>query len=337
MTGSAIDPRLLFSVAPADYVTERTRLAKQARTNGDKEGAKVLAALKRPATAMWGVLAAGVDVKAVHRVIEATAALAELQAAGGDSTSVAEAVGRRRAAVGTLVESAITELARWDVEARQRRQEIRDLVDQLARRSDVAASWIDGTLRDLPEHEIGFDAFANVIPLPRPEPAEPVDELPIEEKPVNDISIEDAAADDGAIIGPPEEAPEPKAPPVDELAVRRAAAREKAPRESDEKIWAEAKKAADREAAEREAAKRERAERERAERLAFVENARRLADIATEELNERADQLDQAEETLRLADVSHAAAIKAHAAAEQRHRAAVALLKTLTDEIVDGA
>lgn len=297
MTGSVIDPRALFGVAPGDYTTERTRLAKQARAAGDKAGAASLQGLKRPATAMWGVLAAGADAKAVERVVEATKALAAVQATGGDGPAMAEAVGRRRAAVGSLVESAITELARWDVEARPRRQEIRDIVDQLARRPEVAAIWIDGTLRDLPEQSVGFDAFGG-----------------FEVKNVVETAVE---------------VPDPG----DELAARRATARNKAvASETVEQRRAEVQKLMEEEQAKRDAAARQQAERERVKQRAFIDNARRLANVAETELTDRVAQLADASARLRDAEVAVAAAAAAHATAEKRRRDALALLNTLTDE-----
>jgi hypothetical protein len=317
MSGSAIDPRLLFNVAPSDYVTERTRLAKLARTNGDKAGAATIKALKRPATAMWGVLAAGVDATAVQRVVEATTALADVQAAGGDSTTMAEAVGRRRAAVGSLVESAITELARWDVEARPRREEIRDLVDQLARRADLSASWIDGTLRDLPEHAVGFDAFANhdvparlhivATPPERPKPAA----VP--------VSAHEP----------------PSAVPVDELAVRREAALR-----ATESPEIAARRQADREREAREQAEGARLERELADRVARqIEqraNAQHLADEAAGALREVEERLESARVTMRSAITSLRVAEVDHAAAEQRHREAAEVIESLNaGEVLD--
>ena len=55
------DARVLFRVAPDDYVTERTRLVKEARAAGDRALAKSYAALKRPNLSLWAVLAADDD------------------------------------------------------------------------------------------------------------------------------------------------------------------------------------------------------------------------------------------------------------------------------------
>jgi hypothetical protein len=317
MTGSGANPRLLFSVAPADYVTERTRLAKLARTSGDKAGAAVIKSLKRPATAMWGVLAAGIDATAVHRVMEATIALADVQAGGGDGPAMAEVVGRRRAAVGSLVESAIAELARWDVEARQRREEIRDIVDQLARRADLATSWIDGTLRDLPEHAVGFDAFANhdvpprlhIVTMP-PAPPKPL----AVRAPTPTLTTTATSTTTST--------------PVDELAVRREAARRAT--ESPEMA---ARRQADIEREAREQAEVARLERELAERVARqIEqraNAQRLVDEAAGALSEVDGRLASAHAKMRTAIESLRAAEIDHAAAEQRHREAVELVESL--------
>jgi hypothetical protein len=306
------DVRALFAVAPADYVTERTRLAKQARTDGDKARAASIQALKRPTVAMWGVLAAGADTKAVHRVVETTNALADVQASGGDGTSLAEAVGRRRAAVGVIVESAISELARWDVDARGRRQEMRDIVDQLARRSDLTESWIDGTLRELPEQSVGFDAFANHEVVSRlhivPSVAPPPEPLP--------ATLSKTSFD--------EEPREATPAVVDDLAVRRAANR----RQTDA-AQTEADKAVARDRAIREQATRDRAQKELEERLALIDNAARLADEADTELVASAARLADVRAALHEAEASVRSAEAAHAAAEQRRYAALAVVDSL--------
>jgi hypothetical protein len=51
MTGQGPNVRALLDVAPADYVAERTRVAKQVSATGDKALAAFIVGLKRPTTA----------------------------------------------------------------------------------------------------------------------------------------------------------------------------------------------------------------------------------------------------------------------------------------------
>jgi hypothetical protein len=167
------DARALLDVAPDQYVTERTRLAKQARADGDREAATFYQSLKHPGVVLWAVLA-GSDPDAVKTVIAATEELGGVQAGGSDARSLSAATQQRRKAVETIVDKAVKALAKFDSGAAKRRPEIRSLVDQLSRNPEVADSWIDGTLRELPDSDFGFGAFANVEVTARtkgPEPA----------------------------------------------------------------------------------------------------------------------------------------------------------------------
>ncbi len=305
MTSPATAARLLLEVAPADYIAERTLLVKQAKVDGDKAHSAFLKTLKRPTIAMWAVLAAGADAIAVHRAIEATTALAVVQANGGDGAAVAEAVGRRRATVGSLVESGITELARWDIEGRPRRDEIRDIVAQLVRRPDLADGWINGSLRDLPQHAQGFDAFADldvpwrlhVVPTsPDSSPASVV----------------------------------PGSAPVDELAVRRNAARKDAQSDVEDDYFAKRDRVR-LERDDRDRVELARLERELAERVALREKARTAVESAEVELHDVDERLGAAYVVQRSADESVQAAEADQLAARRRHKEAVARLESLDD------
>jgi hypothetical protein len=278
--------RALFAVAPSDYVDERTKLAKQAKANGDKAGAAFIVALKRPAVALWAVLAAADDDELVHDAVAATTEVAEVQASGHDSAALATASQRRRASVDALVEAAVAALARWSVDAMSRRQEIRDIVDQLSRRADLTANWLDGTLRDLPEAAVGFDMFAAVDVTPRPQTS---------------------------VAKPVDRAPENSAP-IDELAARRERDRERIEREAI--AASEQTEQAEREAQEaREQKARERAEREKAERAEAEQRVRLAATLlraASTQLDEARAAHQAAEQLLRTAEADHAAAERSH-------------------------
>ena len=158
------DARALLRVPPDKYVEERTRLAKQAKADKDRPLAEFYQSLKRPALSLWAVLAAGDDAKAVNEVVSITSKLGETQASG-TAGAVSTATKERRKAIEDLVDRAVKALAS-DKTAEARRAEIREIVDQLSRHPELAESWIDGTLRELPEEEFGFGALGtfNVVP-----------------------------------------------------------------------------------------------------------------------------------------------------------------------------
>ena len=56
----------VLDVAPDQYVAERDRLVKQARSAKDRASATFYQSLKRPTVPLWAVLAAGHDADAVE-------------------------------------------------------------------------------------------------------------------------------------------------------------------------------------------------------------------------------------------------------------------------------
>jgi hypothetical protein len=161
MPTDALDARVLLEVAPDQYVTERTRLVKQARADRDKERASFFQALKRPSVALWAALVAG-DSDIVHKILTVTSELGKVQAGGSNSTAVAAATKNRRTTLEGFVDRAVNALAMFDAGAEKRRPEIRALVDQLSRNPELADAWIDGTLREIPDEQFGFGAFDGV-------------------------------------------------------------------------------------------------------------------------------------------------------------------------------
>jgi hypothetical protein len=167
MPTDGADARALLRVPPDQYVAERTRLVKEARAAKDRPVAEFYQSLKRPSLSVWAVLAAGDNADAVEEAVSITSKLADTQAGAGTAGAVAAATKDRRKAIERLVDQAVKALAASDKSAETRRPEIRDIVDQLSRHPELVDSWVDGTLRDLPEEEFGFGAF-NVVATPQP-------------------------------------------------------------------------------------------------------------------------------------------------------------------------
>jgi hypothetical protein len=158
-----VHARALFTVAPSQYVAERTRLAGAAKAGGDKASAAALKLLARPNLSMWAVLAAGAEERAVRFLLAATDEVAQTQAGGGNSAAIASAMQHRRTAVDALVDGAVAALRQWDEGAETRRPEIRSIVDKLSRLPELADSWLAGTLRELPAETLGFTSFTDMV------------------------------------------------------------------------------------------------------------------------------------------------------------------------------
>jgi hypothetical protein len=161
MANDAPDARILLEVSPDQYVTERTRLVKQARADKDKERAAFYQSLKRPSVGLWAVLAAG-DSDVVTNILAVTKELGDVQAGGSNPSSLSAATQRRRATLEGFVDRAVNSLAMFDDGAEKRRSEIRSVVDQLSRHPEIAGAWIDATLREMPDEQFGFGAFSDV-------------------------------------------------------------------------------------------------------------------------------------------------------------------------------
>jgi hypothetical protein len=168
--------RPLLDAGPAGFTTARDAASRALRAAGDRAGAAAVKALRKPAVALWAVLAAGADEAAARDVVAATEELATVQAAASDRARLAEATARRRAAVDRVTETAVAALAGHEGSAAaRRRDEIRTLADRVSRRADLLPAWLDATLRDIPDDAVGFGAFAGIDLAPpvgeRPAPA----------------------------------------------------------------------------------------------------------------------------------------------------------------------
>jgi hypothetical protein len=161
MPNDDLDARVLLEVAPDQYVTERTRVVKQARADRDKARANFYQSLKRPSVALWAALVAA-DADVVHKILTVTTELGEVQAGGSSPADLTAATQRRRTTLEGFVDRAVNALAMFDAGAEKRRPEIRGLVDRLSRNPELAEAWIDGTLREMPDEQFGFGAFAGV-------------------------------------------------------------------------------------------------------------------------------------------------------------------------------
>jgi hypothetical protein len=275
------DARSLLEGGPDEYIARRDALAKDLKAAGDRDAASVVKSLGKPTMGLWGVLAAGADADAVRSAVDATAALVRVQAGAHDRAEISSATATRRAAIDRVVALGAAALGRG---SDARTQEVRDLVERLSRQPELLDAWLDGTLRDVPDEGLGFDAFAAFEPPGRATttPERPAKRVIAATRP--------AVADEH---GEPQSAPAPPSTARQERAAR---------------------------AAEREALEQQRAEREAARARRVAAKAELLAaEKASASANRQLDIARRAkEEADRVFDKATAAA----AAADERVSAA---------------
>jgi hypothetical protein len=206
-SNAAADARVLLDVAPDQYVSERDRLVKQARGAKDRDSATFYQSLKRPTVPLWAVLAAGHEAEAVESVIKVTTELGDIQGGSTKAADLTAATQRRRKALEAFVDRGVKALAKWDAGAEKRRPEIRSIVDQLSRHPDLAESWVDATLRELPDSDFGFGAIADMgdaeifkpqppkskVTVKKPRKSEAPPERPMPARPAADRGADRAA------------------------------------------------------------------------------------------------------------------------------------------------
>ena len=149
-------PSRSLEVAPDQYVTERTRMVKQARADKDKARVAFYQGLKRPSVVPWAALVAG-DADVVHKILAVTAELGEVQAGRSSPADLTAATKRRRTVLESFVDKAVNALAMFDNGARE-------TTAGDPRRSSTncpgtlisPTRWIDGTLREVPDEQFGF-------------------------------------------------------------------------------------------------------------------------------------------------------------------------------------
>ncbi|MEO7397250.1 MAG: hypothetical protein ABIW84_01665 [Ilumatobacteraceae bacterium] len=132
--------RQLFVLAPADFVAERNRLAKELRAAGRTEDARSVAELKRPKLAEHGLnLLARNDPPVMNRLIAAIAAASDAQSAaiGGRATGLREATAELRSATVRAVDAAVALLSAEGGSGEGQRDEIVALIRVFVAGGDV--------------------------------------------------------------------------------------------------------------------------------------------------------------------------------------------------------
>jgi hypothetical protein len=102
-----VDAEDLYRLAPEDFTAARDAAAKQARADGDREGATALKALRRPTASAWLLNTARArEPELVEQLLQLGPGLAQAQA-GRDAAALRRSAEQRRQLVGAVVERAV--------------------------------------------------------------------------------------------------------------------------------------------------------------------------------------------------------------------------------------
>jgi len=163
----------LYAAPIEDFIPARTRLAKELKDGGDRDGAALVRSLRKPSVAAWAVnQLARRNRREIDALVRAGEELRSAQRkvlAGGGGKALQEAGGRRREAVDRLVKSAAEILASGGhTAARARLDEVANTLLAVATDDAAAEAVRRGRLeKELPP-PAGFgeaDALAAVISL----------------------------------------------------------------------------------------------------------------------------------------------------------------------------
>ena len=160
------ETRELLAVAPAAFVAERKRLAKELRDAGRPEDAKAVADFRKPPPTVLAVNRAARDrPRAAEDASRVAARLVEAQL-GNDQKAFAKASDELRVALDLLAEVAVAHVAapgKRPSEAMRRR--VHDLLRSAVATDDSRAALRKGILTE-ESAATGFDAFAGMTPAP---------------------------------------------------------------------------------------------------------------------------------------------------------------------------
>lgn len=148
---------VLYGGTPADFVPERKRLAAQARSAGDRDGAKAILALRKPTQAAFAVnLLIRSDAQVWQRISALGGELRRAERAH-DAASLRELAGQRRSLVDSLARQAFQLIGVANPGASTRDEVIATLNAALADES-IGAQVRDATL----DKPVQWDGFGSV-------------------------------------------------------------------------------------------------------------------------------------------------------------------------------
>jgi len=152
----------LFGVDPADFVAERDALARHLRSEGQREEAAAVKALRRPAVPIWALnQVARDDVDAIDALIAAAADAQEEQDAlldgGGDRDALREALTARRAALRHVVHRASEVIERSGRPPGTQQRQVEDALNAVTSSDALAELLRAGELVEITEDEADED------------------------------------------------------------------------------------------------------------------------------------------------------------------------------------
>ena len=157
----------LFSVTPAEFVAERTRVARELREAGRSEDAARVASLRKPPPVVLAVNRAARARPKAARAASAAALRVKQMQISGDPDSYRSALAELEDSLALLAEVALAHVAsegKAPSEAMRRR--VRDLLRNAVADNEAREALARGVLEREVE-PVGFGPFAGAVPPPR--------------------------------------------------------------------------------------------------------------------------------------------------------------------------
>jgi predicted nucleic acid-binding Zn-ribbon protein len=143
----------LFGVDPAEFVAARDALARQLRSEGKRDEATAVKALRRPPVPIWALnQVARDDLEAIDALLDAAADAGEAQDAllsgNGDRDALRDALARRRAAMHEVVHRASEVIEQSGRSAGTQQRQLEDALNAVTASDGLAELLRNGELVD---------------------------------------------------------------------------------------------------------------------------------------------------------------------------------------------
>jgi hypothetical protein len=193
----------LFGVDPAEFVAARDALARQLRSEGKREEATVVKALRRPPVPIWALnRVARDDLDAIETLLDAAADAGEAQDAllngNGDRDALRDALARRRAAMHEVVHRASEVIEQSGRAAGSQQRQVEDAHNAVTASDGLAELLRNGELVEGFEDDTGDDDIASLLGASVTRSSHPRAATQAKTRPVTDLSEVRAAKEAAA-------------------------------------------------------------------------------------------------------------------------------------------
>jgi len=193
----------LFGVDPAEFVAARDALARQLRSDGKRDEATAVKALRRPPVPIWALnqVARG-DLDAIEALLDAAADAGEAQDAllsgDGDRDALRDALARRRAAMHEVVHRASEVIEQSGRSAATQQRQVEDVLNAVTASDALAELLRNGELAEVPDDDTEADDITSLLGASVSRSSRPRSATPAKTRPVTDLSEVRAAREAAA-------------------------------------------------------------------------------------------------------------------------------------------